>query len=328
VTDVDGIRVVRVKSYITANEGIFRRTLDYMSFMVAAFIAGLFESKPDVVVATSPQFFCAVGGWALAAVRRRPFVFELRDLWPASIAAVGAMRQNFALHLLEKVELFLYRRAAVVVSVTKSFREDLTSRGIPRGKVIVVVNGVDLNTYYPRSRDDALERELQLQGKFVAGYLGTQGLAHALPQVLEAAEALLHRDDIVFVFAGGGAERERIERTVNERRLHNVRLIRRQPKEMMPRLWSLCDLILIPLRKSPVFSTVIPSKLFESMGMGVPALMSLPDGEATDIVRRKMLRRWLARLSVWRVHRTRLPDFASRRSPLQSSIQGMTRQPR
>lgn len=285
VEEVDGIRVVRTKTYITANEGFLKRTLDYMSFMVMGFVMGLFERRPDVVVATSPQFFCAIGGWALSVAKRRPFVFELRDLWPASIIAVGAMKKTFAIRVLERIELFLYRRARAIVSVTESFREDLVARGIAPGKIHVVINGVDLDRYEPRPRDAALEREFDLEGKFVAGYMGTHGMAHALPKVLEAAEHLLHRNDIAFFFAGSGAERAKVEQLVHERRLHNVRLIPRQPKERMPALWSVCDLSIVPLRDTPVFATVIPSKIFESMGMGVPILMSLPEGEATRIVR-------------------------------------------
>ncbi len=285
VETVDGIRVVRVKTYITANEGFLKRTLDYLSFMLMGFMLGMFERRPDVVVATSPQFFCAIGGWALSVVKRRPFVFELRDLWPASIVAVGAMKKSLTIRLLEKTELFLYRRAKAIVSVTQSFREDLVARGIDREKIHVVINGVDLDRYEPQARDAALAEEFGLAGKFVAGYMGTHGMAHALPKVLEAAERLRDRADIAFFFAGSGAERAHVEQIVAERGLSNVRLIPRQPKERMPSLWSLCDLAIVPLRDTPVFATVIPSKIFESMGMGVPILMSLPEGEATDIVR-------------------------------------------
>jgi colanic acid biosynthesis glycosyl transferase WcaI len=285
VEQIDGIRVVRVKTYITANEGFLRRTLDYVSFAVTGFAMGLFESRPDVVVATSPQFFCAIGGWALSLMKRRPFVFELRDLWPASIVAVGAMSASPVIRVLERIELFLYRRAAAIVSVTESFREDLVSRGIPREKIHVVINGVDLDCYMPRPRDAAFAREFELECRFVVGYMGTHGMAHALPKVLDAAERLKHRDDIVFFFAGSGAQRGIVERLVYERGLTNVRLIPRQPKNRMPALWSVCDVAVVPLRDNPVFATVIPSKIFESMGMGVPILMSLPEGEATGIVR-------------------------------------------
>lgn len=285
VETVEGIRVVRVKTYITANEGFLRRTLDYLSFMVTGFIMSVLEKRPDVVVATSPQFFCAIAGWAVSVVKRRPFVFELRDFWPASIVAVGAMRRSFIIQALERVEMFLYRRAAAIVAVTEAFRRELIARGIEARKIHVVVNGVDATQYQPRPRSRALEVELGLQSKFVAGYIGTHGLAHALDKVVEAAVLLSQRKDIVFLFVGGGASRARLEAMVAERKLTNVVLLARQPKERMPEIWSLCDAALVPLRDAPVFKTVIPSKIFECMGMGIPILMSLPEGEATGIVR-------------------------------------------
>jgi glycosyltransferase involved in cell wall biosynthesis len=195
------------------------------------------------------------------------------------------MRKSLLITAFEKIELFLYRRATAIVSVTESFRDDLVGRGIDGRKVHVVRNGVDLDRYGPRVRDAELARETGLEGRFVAGYIGTHGMAHALQKVLDSAELLRDRRDIAFFFAGSGAERARVEQRVAERGLDNVKLIPRQPKERMPSLWSLCDVALVPLKDAPVFSTVIPSKIFESMGMGVPLLMSVPEGEATAIVK-------------------------------------------
>lgn len=282
---LDGIRVVRVKTYISANQGFVKRTLDYVSFMGSSVVAGLFEARPDVVVASSPQFFAAVGGLQLARLRRLPFVFEVRDLWPASIVAVGAMKKSPAIVALEKLELFMYQQAEAIVSVTESFREDMVARGVSRDKIHLVLNGADLSWCAPRPRDPELAAEFGLGDKFVAGYLGTHGMAHGLESVVEAASRLRDRQDIAFFFAGSGAERKRIEDLVAQRGLDNVKMIPRQPKERVAALWSLCDLALIPLRNDPVFSTVIPSKLFEAMGNGVPVLMSLPEGEATALLR-------------------------------------------
>lgn len=285
VTELDGIRVVRVKTYITANEGFVKRILDYMSFMVTGFIAGLFQKKPDVIVATSPQFFCACAGWALSAVRRKPFVFELRDIWPASITAVGAMKDSKAIRLLEKIEMFLYKRAVAIVSVTHAFKTELTERGVDGSKIEVVLNGVDLSKYEPQEKDAELAKQYGLEGKFVAGYIGTHGMAHGLEYIVDVAERLQNNDDIRIVFAGGGAARQKVIDLVEKKQLKNVVLIDRQPKEMMSRLWSLCDVSLVPLINSDLFKTVIPSKIFECMGMGIPTIMSVPEGEATAIIR-------------------------------------------
>jgi glycosyltransferase involved in cell wall biosynthesis len=286
VEDVDGIRIVRVKTYITANEGFVKRTLDYLSFMVSSVVAGWFEERPDFVVATSPQFFTAVGGWFLAATRRLPFVFELRDLWPATILAVGAMKRGVLIRALEGIELFLYRRATAIIAVTETFKRELEHRGIEGSKIYVVRNGVDLSTFAPRrDKDPALLEELGLGGKFVVGYLGTHGLCHGLEKIVEAAALLRDVPDVVFLFAGAGAERETVKRLAEEQGLTGVVILESQPKERMPALWSVCDATVIPLRDHPVFATVIPSKLFEAMGMGIPVILSLPEGESSEIVR-------------------------------------------
>ena len=132
VESMGGIRVIRVWSFITANEGFALRILDFLSFMLSAGIAGLFVRRPDVVIGTSPQFFTACAACFLGWVRRRPFVFELRDIWPESIKAVGAMGDSLAIRLLERLEMFLYRRARLIVSVTEGFRDTLARRGIRR----------------------------------------------------------------------------------------------------------------------------------------------------------------------------------------------------
>ncbi|MEZ8593284.1 glycosyltransferase family 4 protein [Vibrio splendidus] len=283
--DLDGINVVRVKTFITANEGFVKRILDYMSFMVTGFIAGLFQKKPDAIVATSPQFFCACAGWALSAVRRKPFVFELRDIWPASITAVGAMKDSLVIRMLEKIEIFLYKRADAIVSVTHAFKKELIERGVDGSKIEVVLNGVDLSKYEPQDKDTELAKQYGLEGKFVAGYIGTHGMAHGLEHIVSVAERLQHDDNIRIVFAGGGAARQKVVDLVQQKGLKNVVLIDRQPKEMMPKLWSLCDVSLVPLVNSELFKTVIPSKIFECMGMGIPTIMSVPEGEATAIIR-------------------------------------------
>jgi len=277
--------VVRVKTFIAKNEGVLLRILDYLSFMVTGFVAGLLQTRPDVVVATSPQFFTVVAGWAVAALRRLPFVFELRDLWPASIHAVGALRASTALRYLERLELFFYRRAAKVVALTEAFKHDLVSRGIPAAHVAVVRNGFDFARYAPQPRDMSLTQQLGLAGCFVVSYIGTQGMAHALDRVLEAAALLRDTPAIRFLFVGAGAVRDALIAQAAQQQLDNVMFIPAQPKTRMPAYWSVCDLALVPLKNTPLFTTVIPSKIFEAMGMGRAIVLAAPDGEASQIIR-------------------------------------------
>ena len=284
-SELDGIEIRRVKTYITANEGFAKRILDFMSFMVTSFFAGLFVKKPDVIVGTSPQFFTVVSAWALSAIRFKPFIFELRDIWPASITAVGAMGRSLPIRILEKIEVFLYRRADKIISVTHSFKKELIERGVAGNKIDVVLNGVDLSKYEPATqKDKSFAEQYDLTDKFVVGYVGTHGLAHSLDKIVEAAELLVDLKDVRILFAGGGAAKAEVEALVKDKGLSNVTLIPRQHKELMPKLWSLCDISLISLKDTELFKTVIPSKIFESMGMGLPMIMTSPIGEATTIL--------------------------------------------
>lgn len=285
VEEMSGIRVVRVKTFIAANRGRFRRTADFLSYMAAAFAAGLFEERPDIVAATSPQFFAAVAGWALARIRRTASVLELSDLWPDSIVAVGAMKRNLPLRMLERVELYLYNHSAVVVALTRAFKENLVGRGIPASKVSVVLNGVDLDRYRPAEWDAAAAAEWSIsRGDFVVGYIGTLGMAHGLENVLECASMLQGKANARFLFVGPGAERESLVAQARARALKNVLFVPAQPKDQVRRFWSLCSVALVHLRNSSIFETVIPSKIFEAMAMGLPILVAAPEGEASRLV--------------------------------------------
>lgn len=281
--EMAGIEVIRVWSYITANEGFVRRVLDYLSFMVSAIIAGPFVRRVDLVVGTSPQFFTICAAYVVALLKGVPWVFELRDLWPESIKAVGAMKDSFAIRMLEKLEMFLYRRASCIVSVTASFKRVLERRGIDGRKIEVITNGVDVSQFKPRPKDVELTRQLGLEGKFVAGYIGTHGMAHSLETLLEAAEQL-QGSDIVFLFLGDGARKQALREIAEQRKLTNVVFVDSVPKADVPRYWSLLDVSVIHLRKTELFTTVIPSKMFECMGMGIPILHGV-EGESADIVR-------------------------------------------
>lgn len=284
---IEGIEVIRVWSYITANEGFVRRILDYLSFMASAIVASPRVHDVDLVIGTSPQFFTAVAAYVVSRMKRIPYVFELRDLWPESIKAVGAMKESFALRMLERLEMFLYRKAARIVSVTESFKQVLMRRGIEGTKIEVVTNGVDVSQFKPRPKDPELTRKLGLEGKFVAGYIGTHGMAHALETLLQAADRL-RGQNFAFIFLGDGARKQALREMADQMKLDNVVFIDSVPKADVPKYWSLLDVSIIHLRKTELFTTVIPSKMFECMGMGIPVLHGV-EGESADIVRREQV---------------------------------------
>ncbi len=282
---IENINVWRVKTYITPNEGFFKRSLDYVSFMFSSSIFGLFTKNVDIIIGTSPQFFTVISSWFLSKVKRVPFVFELRDIWPASITAVGAMKQNFVIKLFEKIELFLYDEAKLIISVTESFKDDLEKRGVKREKIKVIHNGVDLKRFNKKSnQDNTYIEKFNLEDKFIVGYIGTLGLAHSIENILLAAERTLENKNIKFVLVGNGAERNKLKKIIEKRKLTNVLMIPNQPREKITKLWSICDVSIVNLKNTPLFRTVIPSKIFESMGSGLPIIICVPKGEATKII--------------------------------------------
>jgi colanic acid biosynthesis glycosyl transferase WcaI len=291
---MNGIRVVRVKTFIAKNKGFLLRTLDFISYVLPALLAGLAQQKPDVIAATTPQLFVGLTGVLLKIFRRVPFVLEVADIWPASIVSVGAMKKNLLIRSLEKLELFLYRSATAIVVLTAAFKVNLTSRGVPADKITVVINGVDLRKFSPSEKNHALARDTGITpDQFVVGYLGTHGMAHGLMNVLHTAERLTDKK-IFFLFVGAGAERDELITYANAKHLTNVKFLPAQPKSSMPQFWSICDAALIHLKNDPVFAEVIPSKIFEAMGMGLPIILAAPAGEASAIVIKEKAGLWVA----------------------------------
>jgi len=281
---VDGIPTVRTFIFAVANKG-YRRLIGFTSFMASVMVlGGLLTSKADAVVATSPPFFTAISGYYLSRFKRCPFVFEVRDLWPQAVVEVGAMKPGTLLRLAEKMEMFLYRKAARIVVVTEGFRDKLVARGVPAEKIVFIPNGVDVESFEEKPSESFRER-LGLDGKFVVSYVGTLGMSHGLEMVLAAAELLRERRDILFLIAGEGAEKEQLIVRHRAMRLPNVRFLPEQPREQANRILLMSDAVAVPLRKLPLFAVTIPSKMFEAMAAEKPVILGV-DGEARNIMER------------------------------------------
>ena len=282
---IDGIEVIRTYVYATANKGTLKRMVSYASFMLSAMAIGcLRASPPDVVIATSPQLLCAVAGYALARTVGAPFVFEVRDLWPESILAVEALRDSLLIRALKGVARHLYQRCEKIVTVGEGYRHGIHQRyNIPLAKMAVVRNGIDTDLFVPLPRDNEVRRAHGWGDRLVLMYVGTHGMAHGLQHVLEAARLLREDTDKVFVFVGEGAEKDKLKQLAAEWSLPNVQFIDQQPKARIPLYYAACDLGLVTLRDTPLFQEVLPSKIFEYLGMERPILLSV-GGEARHLV--------------------------------------------
>ena len=281
---IEGIRVVRIWSYMAANVGTLKRTLDYLSFVLSAIFFFWRYPKFDVIIATSPPLFVPIAGYALSRLRRRPWVFEIRDLWPATIEAVGAGKGRM-LKWLTRLEMFLYRKATHIVPLTDAFKDNLIRRGIPAEKIDVVTNGVDTNNFSPdKINFDARERLGVGPDKFLVGYVGTIGMCQGLATIIDAAQRCQDNPDIIFLIMGEGAERPELEAEVRRRKLDRVIFQDFVPREDVVSYLGAMDATIVHLRPHPVFKTVIPSKIFENMAMGVPMVYAV-EGHSADIVR-------------------------------------------
>jgi len=282
---VDGIDLLRTYVYAVPNKGIVKRMASYASFLLSATAVGpLRISSPDVVIATSPQLLCALAGYLLSQFFGAPFVFEVRDLWPESIVAVDAMGDNALIRVLKSLARFLYHSCDRIVTVGEGYKRSIHQLySIDPGKMSVIPNGIDPSLFSPLPRENEVRREYGWGEKFVLLYLGTHGMAHALDKLLEAARRMQEDKRLHFVFVGDGAEKENLVQQAASAKLTNVQFIGPQPKSRVPLFYAACDMGIVTLRDSSLFQEVLPSKIFEYLGMERAILLGV-GGEARRLV--------------------------------------------
>ena len=283
--NIDGITVIRVWSYIAENNGFVKRIIDYISFALTSFLFGLFI-KTDLIIATSPQFFTAISGRMLSFFKRRPWVMEVRDLWPDSIVAVGSMNKSSKpFKILKKIEHHLYLSASKIVVVTDSFKKYvIKEHQITPEKVGVFKNGVLISNFKKPKPNDVmtLKESLGLKNKIIISYLGTHGLAHGLKFILESISKISN-PDLHFLFIGDGAEKENLIKYSKTLHLKNFTFLESVTKSEIPLYIDISDYSLVNLKKSDEFKNVIPSKIFENIAMYKPILLGV-EGESKELI--------------------------------------------
>ena len=281
---IDRILVKRVWTYIAPNKGFFLRILDYMSFMLSSFFCGLFTKKQDIIVATSPQFFTLISGYFISRFKRIPLVLEIRDLWPESIVAVGAIKKSsWIIRVLYKIAIFLYKKSTIIICVTQSFKNDLIEKGIDKKKIFVVENGFDLSkNLTPNKSIEEIESEYDIKkDEFVVSFTGTVGMAHGLEIVLNSAKKIDRK--MKFLIIGDGAKRSHLIKMTEKENLNNVKFIPNISWEEIININQIIDMHLVHLIDDLEFRKVIPSKIFESMALKKPIIMGVL-GESREIV--------------------------------------------
>lgn len=281
------VNVWRNWLYATPNEGIVKKTLSHLSFMISTLVLSVPRlRRAEVLIVSSPSFFVAITVCVAHWMWRVPYIFEVRDLWPGVFVELGIIKNAHLIRVLEAVEMFLYRRAALVVVVTESFRDVLIRRGLRPEHVAVITNGVDAEIFRPEAAAALVIRaKHQMQSRFVVLYIGAHGISHALSSILDVAAKFRDEPDVCFVFVGDGAEKQRLVQLTKDNNLSNVRFIPSQPRNTVPGWYASADVVLVPLRNIPVFDTFIPSKMFEIMACERPIVASVR-GEARSILER------------------------------------------
>ncbi len=282
------VDVFRTWLWPLPNRKAHERMRNYASFFLSAALRGMFLPRPDVIIASSPQLLVGLSGWWISFSRQIPFIFEVRDLWPESLVAVGAGSEDSMLHkILGSIAGFLYERANLIAVVTPAFKDHLIKYWhVPEEKIAVVENGVETNLFAPSSADARrqMRRELEAESKFLICYVGTMGMAHGLETLLAAAEKLQTQNpEVQFLLIGEGAEKERIKTQAVSLGLKNVKFLDQQPREKIPSYISASDACLVLLKKTDVFKTVIPTKMLEFMSCARPVILGV-EGQAQQIV--------------------------------------------
>ena len=285
---IGGVDVFRTWLWPLPNRKAHERMRNYASFCVSAALRGLALPRPDVIIASSPQLLVGLSGWWIAFARQIPLVFEVRDLWPESLTAVGVGDEDSLLHrALAAVAKFLYQRSDRIVVVTPAFKEHLVRRWrVPAEKIAIVENGVETDLFAPAAAaaNHALRRELGAEANFLVCYIGTMGMAHGLETLLDAAAQLQRqKSNAQFLLVGEGAEKERIKNRAQAFGLANVSFLDQQPREKIPAFISASDACLVLLKKTDIFKTVIPTKMLEFMSCARPVIVGV-DGQARQII--------------------------------------------
>ncbi len=278
------LNVFRCWAYATSNKGFLKKLFGHLAFMFTAVLQGHKVVKgKDLILVSSPTFFCVISAYILSRFYKTPYIFEVRDLWPAIFIELGVIKNKFIIAILEHIEMFLYQKAAAVVTVTESFTRNIVERGIESRKSHTIKNGVNLDSYFFRPKNKELLQELQLEDKFIILYIGAHGISHSLCKIIDAAKRLESNEIVHFLFVGEGAEKEKMMSYCSSLHLKNVTFLPGQPKEKVVAFYSIMDVGLVPLRNIPLFDSFIPSKMFEIMGMQKPIVASVR-GEAANIL--------------------------------------------
>jgi len=280
--EIEGIPVVRVPLYPDHSRSGMRRILNYVSFAISSSLLGpLLIHKPDAIFVYHPPLTVGIPAWILSRLWRVPFLYQVQDMWPETLAATGMLNNRRVINLVGRFADWVYGQANAICVISPGFRENLIQKGVSPAKIHLIPNWVDPETYYPAQPDPELAQDLGLDNRFNIMFAGNIGEAQGLETVLVAARALRHIPQVQFVFVGSGVALPRLQEEARD--LTNVRFLGRYPAASMPALYALADVLLVHLKDDPLFRITIPHKILSYMASGKPILAAVA-GDAADVV--------------------------------------------
>jgi len=262
---IDGVRILRAYIYPALHRSYFWRVISFCSFMFSSIWTALTVKDADLIMGTTPPIFQAVSAWAVALIRRKPFLLEVRDLWPEFGVSMGVLKNPLVIAIARWLENFLYARATHILVNSPAYKEYMLSKGVPENKVTYIPYGTDVDMFNPDVDGSSVRRKLGLEDKFIVLYAGALGQANDIDTILRAAERLNHDENIRFVLFGDGKERARLESESKRMKLTNVIFAGVCPKKEMPLVIASSDVCLAILQDIPMFRTTYPNKVFDYM---------------------------------------------------------------
>lgn len=278
-----GIDVIRVQSLAVAHRSFVWRVFTFISFMILSAWASRRAKNVDIVMGTTPPIFQAVSAWFVATIRRKPFLLEVRDLWPEFAIDMGVLTNPLLIRISRQLEAFLYHHADHILVNSPGYVNYMLNRGIPEDKVSLIPNGVDPDMFDPNADGHQIRRQWGLEDQFVVTYAGALGKANDVDTILRAALLLQDYPDIHFLLVGDGKERAHLEQQSKNRGLSNVTFTGVIPKSEMPTVMAASNVCAATLMDIPMFRTTYPNKVFDYMAAGKATILGI-DGVIREVV--------------------------------------------
>ena len=280
---IEGVRIMRAYIYPALHRSYFWRIISFFSFMFSSVWTALQVRDVDLVMGTTPPIFQAVSAWTVALIRRKPFLLEVRDLWPEFGVSMGVLTNPILIALGRWLEKFLYARATHILVNSPAYKEYMIGKGVPENKITFIAYGTDVDMFNPQVDGSSIRSELGLENKFVVLYAGALGQANDIDTILRAARRLMSYDKIYFVVFGDGKERPRLQSEAERMQLTNIIFAGVRAKKDMPLVVASADVCLAILQDIPMFRTTYPNKVFDYMAAGRATVLVI-DGVSRQLM--------------------------------------------